>query len=494
MGAGPTSSHRPGRREHPWERTRRLAFARWESEVRRRPYGHVLPDVVGFAHSIEPPSPWLERPELRRLFALSALPTATGPVYLASVPPRHRRPADGALFRLSGPVKRVLPGSDPTYGELLIEARNGIGPVSWEETLEGIPTGTIGTIVPQLSDLWHLAPPIVEALLLPVVGSSPWRGRPAGIDLFLEAEGWSLRRHRSFLSGWVNLAPEWVSNPRRRASTLRPELELVSGARIRRPSTTAVRPFWVQLRAISEPPPAPPRPGAPPRSLITYGSALDSEFEALLSAGTTPLLLTADEVHWVPRFEIEFPDTLRTAVWALHWWMPEPPDTPEWYGWLRAETPRLRQALEALPVPASGLSASERSTLTDRREFRDRLAQTAFSRARLRGASEVEEEDLARTVDSFVKALQRASEWASEGRGPLTRTLDRSEGGRTTRLRRALGDLLQVRTEGMRADEALATLRSRGVAASERDVETQLERLRIRGLLYQDRSGRYKLA
>ncbi len=489
-----TADTRTARREHPWERARRLAFARWETEVRRAPYGRVLPDVVGFANTIEPPLHWSDPAETRRLFALSALPTDSGATYLAAVPARQRPPAEGSLVRLSRPVKRVLPASDAAYGELLIEARDGVAPASWEEILEAVSPRAAEAVVPQLSELWHLPPPITETLLLPLLGSLPWHGRPAGLNLYIEVEGWSLARYRRFLSGLIGLAPDWVGNPRRPLLAQSRELELISGARIRRRSAATARPFAIQLRAISAPPAAQRPTAAAPRSVITFGRAMTPEFEAVLSSGDVPLLIAAEEASRIPRAEVELPDALRALVWGLHWWMPEPPDAPDWYRWLRAEEPRLREALDAMPGPPPSQPAEPWSTMVNRREFRDRLAQTAFARARLRGASEVEARDLTQTVDSLIRATQRAAAWSREGRGPLTRALDRTEGGRTTRLRRTLEALFQGRTDGLTVEETLAMLRPQGSPASAWDVENQLERLRIRGVLFQDRSGRYRLA
>ena len=81
----------------------------------------------------------------------------------------------------------------------------------------------------------------------------------------------------------------------------------------------------------------------------------------------------------------------------------------------------------------SGLSEGLGGTwagLVDRREFRERLAQTTIARARLRGATEVEPVDLHGAVHSLIGAIQRVRAWAHEGRGPLTRLVDRTEGGR----------------------------------------------------------------
>ncbi len=492
MSRAVATSRRTGHQEHPWERARRLAFARWESEIRRAPYGQPLPDVAGFAHGIEPPAHWGETSGTGRLMAFSALPT-TGPAYLVSIPARARRLGEGTLFRLIQPVKRVLPASDPTYGELLIDARNGAAPASREEILEGISPRAAGNVVPQLSELWHLPPPAIETLLLPLVGSLPWHGRPAGLDLYIEIEGWALARYRGFLSAVLELVPEWVRPRRTRSSPQLPELELGSGARIRTPSTSAGRPFSIQLRGVSAPPSPSARADAPARSIITYGSALTAEFEATLSSGRLLLLLTAEDVRRVPSTDSGIPDAVKAAVWGLHWWMPEPPDTPDWQRWLRQEEPRIRQALHELPLPP-GESAGTWGAALERREFRDRLAQASFARARLRGASEVEETDLAGTVDALIRSTKLAARWALAGRGPLSRVLDRTESGRTARLRRTLEALVRERTDGLDVVEAVTAVRSRGTPASEWDVENLLERLRIRGVLFQDRSGRYRLA
>jgi hypothetical protein len=481
------------RREHPWERARRLAFARWEAEVRRVPYGHSLPDVVGFAHTIEPPAHWADPAITRRLFAFSALPTGTGPAFLAAVPVRQRRPTEGGLLRLPQPVKRILPAADPAFGELLIEARNGVVPAAWEDILEGVSPRPNLSAIPQLAEQWHLPTSTIETLLLPLVGSLPWHGRPAGLDLFIEVEGWPLARHRSFLTELLSLAPSWVTSSRRRSSISSRDLELVSGVKIRRPPSSVANPFSIRLRAISAPAAPSLRAEAPSRSIITYGHALTSEFEAVLSAGQTVLLLNADEARRIPTGGTEPTDAVRSAVWALRWGIPAPPDGPDWHRWLGDETPRLRHALDSLPIPMSNRPENHWGTLVDRREFRDQLAQTAIARARLRGASEVEETDLAHAVDSLIQAIQRASAWARERRGPLVREIDRTEGARTARLRLALETLLQNRTEGLRLGEAMSALRSQGITLSERDAEEQLERLRIRGLLFQDRSGRYQM-
>jgi hypothetical protein len=481
------------RREHPWERARRLSFARWETEVRRTPYGRPLPDVVGFADAVEPPLHWSDPDVVRRLFALSALPAGSGSTYLAAVPAGKPRFTEGGLVRLSKPVKRVLPASDATYGELLIEARDGTAPAAWEEILEGVSPRAVTDLVPDLSELWGTPPTVTEDLLLPIVGTLPWHGRPAGLDLFLEVEGWSLARHRSFLSGLARLAPDWVVGARRPPSSDSRELELVSGAKVKR-RHSVTRPFSIEVRPVSAPPSARPRDGSSPRSVITYGSALAAEFESVLASGQTVRLLNSENARRIPRVDIEIPDPVRAAAWGLHWWVPEPPDAPDWHRWLRVEEPRLRQALDTIPGSSANGLNSKRSAVMDRLEFRDRLAQSAFARARLRGATDVEPADLGRAVDSMVQAIAQAAAWAAEGRGPWMRVLDRTEGGRTKRLRNALEAILGNRAEGLTPVEGVALLRSQGFPAAAWDVESQLERLRIRGVLFQDRSGRYRVA
>jgi hypothetical protein len=486
MSRTPTSDSAPPRREHPWERARRLSFARWESELRRVPYGHAVPDVVGFVSSIEPPADWEDAGSGRRLFALSALPTGSGATFLVSVPHRTPRPNDGSLVRVSRPLKRVLPVPGSAAGEMLLEARAGVRPAAWEEILPGISPRSVAVVIPTLAELWHLETLVVETLLLPIVGSTPWHGRPAGVDLHLEVDGWPLARQRAFLIDILDLAPDWVTTVRGSARASK-TVELVSGARLQRSRAASARPFSIQLRPVSGPPGAPAREGAPPRSTITYGRALVSEFEASLASGTIALLLSSEEASRVPRSHVEVPDAVRTAVWGLHWWTPEAPDNPDWYRWLQDEEPRLRAALGALP----GATRESWSGLVDRREFRDRLAQAAIARARLRGAAEVERADLRRIVDAWIRLAERARAWADVGRGPLTRTLDRTEGARTARLRRALERLVQERSEGLSPEEALADL---GPGVSILNVENELERLRIRGLLFQDRAGRYRIA
>lgn len=482
------------RGEHPWERMRRLTFARWETELHRTPYGRPLPDVVGFARSIEPPAHWTEPGTTRGLFALTALPTDTGATYLASVPARTRRPAEGALVRLTRPTKGVLPSIDAGLGEIVLEARHGFDPATWEEILPGAPPRAASNVVPLLSELWRVPPLAIESLLLPLVGSIPWHGRPAGLDLALEVDGWSLARHRAFLNELLGLAPDWVSRSGRR-STARPRLlELASGARIRRGPPSVARPFSVQLRPASSPSAPPVNSGAVPRSLISYGPPLTSEFASLLSAGQGILLMGSEETGPVPRIPVEVPDALRATVWALHWWTPVPPDAPEWYRWLREEEPRLRKSLNTLPGSPPGHPGEEWGDLLNRRGFRDQLAQSAIGRARLRAAVEVEEVDLRGVVDSMIRVTERATAWARAGRGPLVRPFDRTEGGRTTRLRRTLEELFLARIEGLLLSEAVAEIRASGAAASEWDIENQLERLRIRGVLFQDRSGRYRVA
>ncbi|HLY76738.1 MAG TPA: hypothetical protein VKT21_02490, partial [Thermoplasmata archaeon] len=268
------------RSEHPWERARRLAFARWESEVRRASYGGSLPDGIGFVSALEPPLDWSDPGPSRRLFAFSALPDGLGATYLVAVPARPRPPVDGSLVRLIRPVKAVLPTAEAAYGELLLDTQRGIAPAGWEEILPGEPPGAATTVVPQLSELWHLPPLAVESLLLPLVGSIPWHGRPAHVDLHLEVEGWSLERHRGFLDGLLGLVPPWVASARRARSPSSRVLELASGARIRRPPIARGRPFGIHLRPITAPPSARPPDHSVPRTVITYGRALTSEFEA----------------------------------------------------------------------------------------------------------------------------------------------------------------------------------------------------------------------
>jgi hypothetical protein len=491
--AAPTNP-RAKPREHPWERSRRLAFARWETEVRRAPYGGTLPDTVGFASTIEPPPHWSDPSQTRRLFALSALPTGAGSTFLAAVSAGQRRPADGSLVRLSRAVKRALPGPEAPYGELLIEARGGTVPASWDEILEGISPRTADSVVPQLSELLHVPSWAVETLLLPLVGSTPWHGQPAGLDLYVEVEGWSLARYRGFLSRLLTLVPDWVTTPRRFPPGQSGQLELVSGMRIRRRSVASARPFAIQIRSVSDPPISKPTTEAGSRSVVTYGRALTSEFENIVGAGQSALLLKAEEASRIPQGEFELPDALRAATWGLHWWTPDPPDAPDWHEWVRTEGPRLRHALDALPIPRSSRTEEPWSAVVGRREFRDRLAQATIARARLRAAREVEETDLARTVDSFIRATEQATAWAKIGRGPLARTVDRTEGGRTTRLRHILEDLFYQRPDGLTREEVIATLPPGASTSSEWEVENQLEHLRIRGLLFQDRTGRYRLA
>ncbi|MCI4352471.1 MAG: hypothetical protein L3K14_03690 [Thermoplasmata archaeon] len=482
------------RREHPWERMRRLAFARWETELRRIPYGRPLPDVVGFAYSIEPPAHWSDAEANRRLFALAAQPTGLGATYLASLPARTRRPAEGALVRLPQPTKGVLTGSDGPFGEIVLEARRGFEPATWDEILPGTPPRSASNVVSVLSELWHLPPRAVESLLLPLVGSNPWHGLPAGLDLCVEVAGWSLARHRTFLTGILDMVPDWVHRSGRRSSTGPRLLELASGARIRRGSPATARPFSVELRSVSSAPPAPISSEMAPRSVITYGPPLRSEFTSFLSAGPGLLLLGPEETGSVPQVPEEVPDAVRAAVWALHWWTPEPPDAPDWYRWLREEEPRLRETLDTLPGSPPDRPNEGWGDMVDRRNFRDRLAQTAIGRARLRAAPEVEASDLRWVVDSLIRVTDRATVWARAGQGPLVRALDRTEGGRTTRLRRTLEGLFLDRAAGLSLSEAVAGLRASGAVASEWDIENQLERLRIRGVLFQDRAGRYRVA
>jgi hypothetical protein len=493
MSRATTVNRRTRLREHPWERARNLSFARWATQIRRAPYGHSVPDAVGFAHDIEPPLHWSDPSEIRRLFAFSALPTGEGASYLSAVRTGQQRPEEGSLVRLSGLVKRVLPASDAAYGELLLEAQGGITPASWDEIIEGVSSRVITRIVPELSERYRLPVPEMENLLLPLVGSIPWHGRPAGLGLHLEIEGWTLARHRNFLTRLVDLVPAWVGNPRRSVATDPPKLELASGARIRRRSTPAGVPFRVQIRPVSAPPPARPRAEAAPVSVFTYGRALVSEFEAILSAGQIPLLLDAEAGRRVPGAVAEIPEELRAAVWGLHWWRPEPPDAPDWNRWLRTEEPRLWMALDALPMLPSSPSVRPWRAVVNRREFRERLAQITYARARLRGAPEVDGDDLARTVDSFVAATERAVQWADAGQGPLVHVLDRSEAGRTARLRRSLETMFREQTQGLTLEEAVAALRSGSSPAASWDVENQIERLRIRGVLFQDPSGRYRV-
>jgi hypothetical protein len=478
------------RREHPWERTRRQAFTRWEAALRRVPYGHPVPGVVGFAASIEPPAEWAKAAADQRMFAISALPTGTGSTFLVSLPSKHRRPVDGSLIRIVRPIKRVLAIPGNVTGELLIDARDGVAPASWEETLPGVSPREAAHVAPALSELWQAPPRVVEGLLLALIGSTPWHGRSAGVSVHLEVEGWSLARHRDFLADVVGLAPDWVSNSRRPTGPSG-TLELTSGARLRRGVSGGYRPFSIQLRPVSSPPAPAAGEGSPPRSVISYGRSLASEFVSCFAAADLPLLVSAEEMRRVPRAPVELPENLRAIAWGLHWFAPEAPELPDWYRWLDEELPRLREALNGWPVKPPELVAGGGEAMIDRRGFRDRLAQLAIAHARLRGVPEVDLSDLRVVMDAFVRSAGRAGDLAREGRGPLVRLLDRTEGARTTRLRRALESLVQSRPEGISLAEAVTTV---GPGVTPLSVENQLEHLRIRGVLYQDRSGRYRIA
>jgi hypothetical protein len=489
--APPSTGVRPA--EHPWERTRRLEFERWETELRRRPYGGPLPDVVGFARSIEPPAHWTDPGTARGLFALAALPTGEGPTYLAAVPSRSRPPPDGRLVRLVQPRKKALDLPDSAFGELLIEASHGVLPASWEEMRTGVSAPAASRIAARLAELWRLPLTATELLLLPVVGTTPWHGRPAELELGVECEGWSQTRLRGWLSNLLELTPAWVwHSSRRSAAPAAAPLELVSGVRVRPTTPRTRRPYAIQLRPFSSPPSGAFGPGGAPRSTIRYGHALASEFLASVAAGGSALLLTSAETASVPARRVEIPDDLRALAWGLHWWTPAGPDGPDWHRWLRNELPQLRETLERLPLGASLKPSEEGPRLTDRPEFRDRLAQTAIAHARLRAAAEVEESDLRFVVEAFVRTIERATVWAGMGRGPLARSHDRSEGGRRRRLQRAVTELFREAPAGLSVDDARAGLLSAGWTIALPEVERLLERLRIGGILFQDRAGRYR--
>lgn len=477
--------------EHPWERHRRQEFLRWERTLHRTPYGRQLPDVVGFAESVEPPLEWSERVERRRMFAVSALPTGPGPGYLVVVPPKHRPPPDGILVRLPQPTKQALAIGDGRSAVLVLEATSGWTVASWEEILPGQPLAGVGRIAPELAELLRLPVAAVETLLLPIVGSTPWHGRPAGLDLHLEVDGWPLTRYRTLCQNLARLAPSWVTQPRSGRPSRPGDRELASGARFRSRPFTRGRPFSILFRPISGPA-APSPTGDASRSLVTYGPALADEYRARIEAGTPVLLLEAEEARHVPDRPVEISDDVRTAVWGLHWHSPTPPDTPDWHRWFRTLDPDLRSAWDGRVTDASSVREGTSSSGLGRREFRDRLTQVACARARLRAASDVDDDDLRWVIDRMRESTARAIRWQARGRGPLARTSDRSEAGRTTRVRRALARVLEIRPAGVTVDDALGDLRAAGVTASPWDVETQLERLRIRGALYQDRTGRYR--
>ena len=475
--------------EHPWERNRRAAFERWELELRRTPYGRALPDVVGFASPIVAPPKSRSPPSVRRLFALTALPAGSGPAYWVRVPARFPAPPAGGVVRLPQPTKAVLPTPAGPWGELLLEARHGVVPAGWEELLPGVDPESAAAVVPKLSELWGLPPSITEALLLPVVGSTPWHARPAGVDLQFEVEGWSLRRHRDFLQGILRLVPRWVSSPSRSARSIS-ELETPTGWRVQAKAAGVVRPFAVEIRPVSGPPVGPKADGNVNRSTIRYGNSLRSEFVPALEAGTLTVLLPEALAGRVPRQLPEAPEAIRSTVWGLHWWTPEAPDAPDWHRWMREEEPRLRGVFEEIPPGGPRSIAGNWGATLDRRNLQDRLVQIAIAHARLRAASEVESSDFHWAVDSCRDAIRTAVALARAGKGPFLRELDRTEGARTSRLRKALESLLQLRVDGLSVPDAMAAL---GSSASEWEVENQLERLRIRGVLFQDRSGRYRL-
>lgn len=475
--------------EHPWERNRRAAFERWELELRRTPYGRPLPDVVGFANPIVSPPKGRSHTSPRRWFALTALPTGSGPAYWVRVPARFPVPPAGGVVRLPQPTKTVLTSSAGPWGELLLEARHGVTQAGWEELLPGVDPESAANVVPTLSDLWGLPPSVTEAILLPVVGSTPWHARPAGVDLHFEVEGWSLRRHHEFLQGLLRLVPRWVVSPSRSARSIL-ELETRAGWRVQAKARGVVRPFAVETRPVSGPPVGPKAGGNVNRSTIRYGNSLRSEFVTALETGTLTVLLSAALAGRIPRQLPEPPEGIRSTVWGLHWWTPEAPDAPDWHRWVREEEPRLRDAFGEIPPGGPGSIGGMWDATLDRRNLQDRLVQIAIAHARLRAASEVESSDFHWAVDSCREAVRTAVALARAGKGPFLREFDRTEGARTGRLRKALESLLQLRVDGLSVPEAMAAL---GSSASEWEVENQLERLRIRGVLFQDRSGRYRL-
>ncbi len=477
--------------EHPWERFRRAEFVRWERALHRTPYGRPLPDVVGFAEAAEPPLEWSDRVERRRTFAVSALPVGPGPGYLVVVPARHRPPPDGTLVRIPRPTKRALAIGDGRSAELLLEAPSGWAAASWPEILPELPLASIARVGSELSELLHLPVWAVETLLLPIVGTIPWHGRPVGIDLHVEVDGWSLTRYRSLLQNLARLAPLWVTQPRAGRLSAAAGRELASGARLRPHAFSRGRPFSILFRPVSSAPAPAPTSGHP-RSVVTYGPALADEYRSRIHAGTDVLLLEADEARKVPDRPVEIPDDLRAAVWGLHWRSPTPPDAPDWYRWFRAIDPDLRSAWDTVADAASPGGEQNPASGLESREFRDRLTQVACARARLHATTDVQEGDLRWVADQMRESCARAVRWQARGRGPLARVSDRSETGRTSRVRRALARVLENRTSGVTVDEMLGELHAAGVSVSAWDVELQLERLRIRGALYQDPVGRYR--
>ncbi len=373
----------------------------------------------------------------------------------------------------------------------MLDAPDGLTAAAWEDVLPGLSTTAIARIVPSLAGLLRLPEGAVERLLLPIVGSLPWHGRPAGLDVHLEVDGWPLRRYQGLVQSLASLVPEWVTGSRRGHRRDRGDRELASGARLRSGLARHARPFSLRLRPISTSP-ALGVPDTVSDSSITFGPALRGEFEARVADATTVVLLDRAEGRGVPDRAVEVPDDIRIAVWGLHWWTPAPPDAPEWHEWLKNVEPGLEESLRVLRSSDRASTDALSRPFLGHRDFRDRLTQVAWARARLRGVPEVQEEDLRWAAEGVTQAVARAVAWDAQGRGPLRRALDRTEGLRTARVRRAVASVLDARPTGVTLPEALADLRAAGAEVSERDVESQLERLRIRGLLFQDRAGRYR--
>ncbi len=480
-------------RLHPWERDQLERARQWDELLHRTPFGRSLPDRAGFLYPVDAP-PAGARPVARgTLFALATLPEGGGPVHLVRASPRVRELADGRPVLLVQPKKVVLPSATPGLGETVLEAAGRVRPATWEDLVGGPTPGTApADALRELREAWGISEPVLEALLLALVGVEPWHGRSASFGLLLEAPDWPLARQRSLLDAVQELAPAWIRGSRRGRGDRRAGTELASGATftVRRAAATA--PFSVRVRPWGRSSPD-DRGTASPGSTLWHGPALASELPSILASLNLFVVAYGRELPArVPATWPEPSETVRRTVWNLHWPWPAPPDAPDWYAWWRRAGTRLAESASAVSGALDGPTADRLRASLRSSEFRDRAAQTATGRARLRGAGEVEESDLDWVVDRWTRTFEALADLAPQGRGPLGRGEDRSAVARTRRLRAGVEEVLRASAGGLTVAEAAERLGVGAGGAGEREVEELLERARIRGDLYQDRTGRYR--
>jgi hypothetical protein len=483
-------------RLHPWDRERLTRFREWEDRIRAAPYGGTVPDAVGFLRSVDPPTWMADQLPAQRLFALFALPEPLGSAPLIVLPPRRHRRLEEGLVHVRGLRKIALMPPGRAVGVPALRATDSPTPVSWVSLEAKHPTGP-GPLseLAELGREWSLPDRLLEDLALGVVGAPPWHGRPPELNVFFGAEGWSLRHHRTLLARLLDAAPPAARRPRTSRKRSAAAIELPPGVMLR--SAGSVSPTPPRLRVVPLGPLSFRSLGSATagreRSTFLYGRSVPADIPEILGRVHLPVWVSGPEPReGFRRWEMEgIRDSLRVALWSCRWTQPDAPDTPEWVAWWRAESPRLTKALEELANAAPRPWGDEIRRGVTERSLSARLAQVSLACARLRGAAEVERRDLKAAVSRWLASVELLTERARGPGLPWTRGSDRSRSARGRRSARAVLAILARASDGLSLDEIVAAARDGSPELSPFELETVVERLRVRGALFEDVRGRF---